>query len=1089
MRSWRSVFSIVAFAIVAGLVWTATATAQLQFLSSFGSEGSGNGQFGAISGVVVTSDGNIIVSDGSNHNLQVLKWDSSSQTVQYVSTYGSLGSSIGQFNRPNGLAVGPDGRIYVADNGNQRIQIFEFDAPGQNLQFVSAFGSSNTNNYFGDPTDTAVGPDGKVYVTVENGGQLKVLGWNSSGDTLKHLVTFGSGDNGSGNSDFFYPRGVAVGHTGFISVSDHVNNRIQGLKWNEQETALEYVSTFGSQGFGFAQLNRPSRITIGSDGRVYVADTDNNRILVLKLNPAGPVLEQIGEFGSYQQGGDGDEQLYKPGAVALGPGGKVYVADSGNDRLQVLGAPSMGLTPNSLDFGTLNIGNAVTDSIVVKNTGSALLSLSGASIVGTPDFTVNAVIADIIPGDSVYVRVTFTPVSNGYLSANLVLSHNTYGGATEVILSGSGAAPQLSITPVALDFGGIHLNALRSDSVLVKNTGLAPLSGGALSITGTASFTVIPANISLPVGDSIWVKTTFAPTSPGPQSAVLQIDNFAIENPVTIPLTGEGIAPAISLSSGHLDFGGVIVSISAVDSISIKNTGTTDLSISSHTVTGTDSSLFTIALFAVDLVPSDSAFVKVVFIPDSEGDKTATLQLTHNAPGTTSVITLRGSGHLVPVQLKLGSAFAAPGDTLRIFAVLDNPTTVKIRGLQFSATMDSHGSAHFVRAEDAADHPGFTVSAHTIGLSTRLVMLGLNGEVLDDTPSTQLFPLVYVIDPAAQLGTVVDLHLADIEIVDSLGVGMAHVEQDGQIQIGIRGDMNLNSYISVIDAVNLVRLIIGETEFPAAGTVAFNIADANVDGAINVVDVISQINSILGISTKTVVPVTSHPVSLYLGVPHISPSGVYAVPVMIDSDGLVSGLQMAFTYDPEFIEIGTPFLTGTQEGLLMNHHTKDGTMRIVAYSTQPGRGITSAPGPSLWLPVSLVEGITDVSTLTLSEVVIAGPQANILAVTLGASTAMVIKEASLPTAFSLSNATPNPFNPSTTIAYEVPEQTHVTLTIYNLLGQEVVRLMDQVQAAGRYEVAWHGVNSRGAGVASGVYLFRIVSGSGYTDTKRMTLLK
>ncbi len=96
---------------------------------------------------------------------------------------------------------------------------------------------------------------------------------------------------------------------------------------------------------------------------------------------------------------------------------------------------------------------------------------------------------------------------------------------------------------------------------------------------------------------------------------------------------------------------------------------------------------------------------------------------------------------------------------------------------------------------------------------------------------------------------------------------------------------------------------------------------------------------------------------------------------------------------------------------------------------------------------------------------------------------------SVPAAFSLATARPNPFNPSTTIDYEVPEQTHVTLSIYNLLGQKVILLVDQVQAAGRYEVAWHGVNSRGAGVASGVYLYRIVSGSGYTDTKRMTLLK
>jgi hypothetical protein len=67
----------------------------------------------------------------------------------------------------------------------------------------------------------------------------------------------------------------------------------------------------------------------------------------------------------------------------------------------------------------------------------------------------------------------------------------------------------------------------------------------------------------------------------------------------------------------------------------------------------------------------------------------------------------------------------------------------------------------------------------------------------------------------------------------------------------------------------------------------------------------------------------------------------------------------------------------------------------------------------------------------------------------------VNREVALPAAFSLSEATPNP---STTIAYQVPEQTNITMTIYNLLGQNVIRVMNQVQAAGRYEAVWCGLS-------------------------------
>ena len=83
---------------------------------------------------------------------------------------------------------------------------------------------------------------------------------------------------------------------------------------------------------------------------------------------------------------------------------------------------------------------------------------------------------------------------------------------------------------------------------------------------------------------------------------------------------------------------------------------------------------------------------------------------------------------------------------------------------------------------------------------------------------------------------------------------------------------------------------------------------------------------------------------------------------------------------------------------------------------------------------------------------------------------------------------PNPFNPSTTIRYALGEEAHVTVKIYNILGQVVATLVDEPQTAGYGSVVWNGRNESGAGVASGMYVYRMTAG-GFTDTKRMLLLK
>ena len=97
-------------------------------------------------------------------------------------------------------------------------------------------------------------------------------------------------------------------------------------------------------------------------------------------------------------------------------------------------------------------------------------------------------------------------------------------------------------------------------------------------------------------------------------------------------------------------------------------------------------------------------------------------------------------------------------------------------------------------------------------------------------------------------------------------------------------------------------------------------------------------------------------------------------------------------------------------------------------------------------------------------------------------------KSTIPNIFALYPAYPNPFNPVTTLRYDLPEQAQVTLTIYDLMGREVTQLVNTTQEAGFRSVQWGGIDSFGKPVSAGVYLYQIRA-SDYVQTKKMVLLK
>ena len=95
---------------------------------------------------------------------------------------------------------------------------------------------------------------------------------------------------------------------------------------------------------------------------------------------------------------------------------------------------------------------------------------------------------------------------------------------------------------------------------------------------------------------------------------------------------------------------------------------------------------------------------------------------------------------------------------------------------------------------------------------------------------------------------------------------------------------------------------------------------------------------------------------------------------------------------------------------------------------------------------------------------------------------------SVPYRFELFNNYPNPFNPTTTIGYALEKRSHVRVTVYNILGEKLCTLVDDVRPAGEHTITWDGKDSGGKPVASGLYLYRIDAGK-HSDSKKMLLLK
>jgi DNA-binding beta-propeller fold protein YncE len=315
------------------------------FVSQWGTLGNEPGEFFAPEAIDVGKDGRIYVADTANSRIQV--FSSEGQFEREWGSFCNLGDGdgctddegLGQFNFPEGLAIDRDaGRVYVVDSSNDRMQVFDLDG-----EFLLAFGESGSETgQFSLPVGVEVDSQGNIYVADLLNNRIQVF--NAAGDFLSEI-----GEEGEGDGQFRFPVDIAISENNLYA-TDNSNHRVQQF-----DLEGNFVRAWGSacklsqsdqclQSNGAGEFQRPFGIAVDINGNVYVADQSNHRIQI--FSPTGEFLVQFGspcalfdsvevQAGTGCQNEEGEGQFFFAKGIAIAEDGSIIIADSDNHRVQI----------------------------------------------------------------------------------------------------------------------------------------------------------------------------------------------------------------------------------------------------------------------------------------------------------------------------------------------------------------------------------------------------------------------------------------------------------------------------------------------------------------------------------------------------------------------------------------------------------------------------------------------------------------------------------------------------------------------------------------------------------------------------------
>ena len=226
-----------------------------------GSEGMGPGQFKYVEDFALDSKGNLLVTDAAHAFVQAFD----RKTGKFITRFGGKGDGDENLEKPEGISVAPDGRIFVADYTTGYVKIY--DADYKWLKTFSDYGSEPGLNIKSEFTDII---DGLYYMPEAGNHRISVF-------DLDGNFKFTFGKQGTAEGELNNPEAAKFNSKGLLYVTDLKNDRIQVFT---KEGKL--VKTWGKTGNGPGEFKAPAGLSFDAEDRVYITEIGNNRVQVFK---------------------------------------------------------------------------------------------------------------------------------------------------------------------------------------------------------------------------------------------------------------------------------------------------------------------------------------------------------------------------------------------------------------------------------------------------------------------------------------------------------------------------------------------------------------------------------------------------------------------------------------------------------------------------------------------------------------------------------------------------------------------------------------------------------------------------------------